>query len=191
MKFILFSWFLVAWISIAATAFAQTEEPKKAADAPPVIEVYFNPRGGLAEAIIREIDAAKTSVLVQAYSFDYLPIAESLAAAKKRKVEVLVLLDKDKTLEEKPTVPRFLEHAGVSLKLDGSHHTAHNKTMIIDNQTVITGSFNFTKHSEKDNAENLLVIHDHALAEKYTANWKAHDEHSKPYQADASEKPSK
>ena len=48
--------------------------------------------------------------------------------------------------------------------------------MIIDGETVITGSFNFTKAAEENNAENLLVIHDKKLAALYTKNWQKHDE---------------
>jgi len=50
--------------------------------------------------------------------------------------------------------------------------------MIIDGETVITGSFNFTKAAEENNAENLLVIHDKKLAERYTRNWQDHERHS-------------
>jgi phosphatidylserine/phosphatidylglycerophosphate/cardiolipin synthase-like enzyme len=54
--------------------------------------------------------------------------------------------------------------------------------MIIDGETGITGSFNFTKAAEEGNAENLLVIHSKDLAEKYTANRQAHTEHSVKYE---------
>lgn len=40
----------------------------------------------------------------------------------------------------------------------------------------------FTKQAEHGNAENLLVIHDPVLAGRYAANWRAHAEHSVPYQ---------
>ncbi len=50
-----------------------------------------------------------------------------------------------------------------------------------DGNTVITGSFNFTKNAEENNAENLLVIRSPELAAKYTANWNAHYAHSEPY----------
>ena len=53
--------------------------------------------------------------------------------------------------------------------------------MIIDGETVITGSFNFTKAAEENNAENLLVIHDKKLAARYTENWQKHAEHSEIY----------
>jgi PLD-like domain len=44
-------------------------------------------------------------------------------------------------------------------------------TRLIDGDTILTGSFNFTKAPEQENAENLLTIRDAALAEQYTANW--------------------
>jgi len=53
--------------------------------------------------------------------------------------------------------------------------------MIIDNETVITGSFNFTKAAEESNAENLLVVRDKELASRYTENWQVHDEHSEAF----------
>ena len=53
--------------------------------------------------------------------------------------------------------------------------------MVIDGETVITGSFNFTTAAEEHNAENLLLIKDKSLAEKYTANWREHAGHSEPY----------
>jgi len=44
-----------------------------------------------------------------------------------------------------------------------------------------TGSFNFTKAAEEKNAENLLVIRDRKLAERYTRNWQEHHLHSEVY----------
>ena len=57
------------------------------------------------------------------------------------------------------------------MRIDYIPTIAHNKVIIIDNKTVITGSFNFTRSAQKYNAENVLIIHDPKLAEKYTANW--------------------
>ena len=53
--------------------------------------------------------------------------------------------------------------------------------MIFDGETVLTGSFNFTAVAEEHNAENLLVIRDRALAERYTCNWDKHLGRSGPY----------
>ena len=53
--------------------------------------------------------------------------------------------------------------------------------MIIDGLTVITGSFNFTRAAEENNAENLLVIQDAQMAARYAQNWEIHRQHSEPY----------
>ena len=145
----------------------------------PPIEVFFSPEGGCTEAVVRELDAAQSSVLVQAYSFTSRPIAQALAAARRRGVHVEVIIDRKEI--DKFSQAGFLHHAGVPVCLDGRHAIAHNKVIVIDGKTVITGSFNFTKQAEERNAENLLVIRDIVLAEKYAANWKQHAEHSEEY----------
>lgn len=53
--------------------------------------------------------------------------------------------------------------------------------MVIDGQTVITGSFNFTKAAEEHNAENLLILKDPELAKRYMENWQLHSRQSEPY----------
>ncbi len=58
---------------------------------------------------------------------------------------------------------------------------AHNKIMVIDANTVVTGSFNFTKAAEERNAENVLIIRNRDLAARYIGNWNKHAKHSEPY----------
>jgi phosphatidylserine/phosphatidylglycerophosphate/cardiolipin synthase-like enzyme len=53
--------------------------------------------------------------------------------------------------------------------------------MIIDGETVITGSFNFTKAAEENSAKNLLVIRGKKLTERYTKNWQERERHSEVY----------
>ncbi len=148
----------------------------------PAIEVYFSPHGGCTEAVVKELAAAKATILVQAYSFTSAPIAKALLDAHKRGVKVEVILDKSQKTE-KYCEADFMVNVGIPTKIDAKHAIAHNKIIVIDGATVITGSFNFTKNAEENNAENLLVIRSPELAAKYTANWKAHADHSDPYAA--------
>jgi phosphatidylserine/phosphatidylglycerophosphate/cardiolipin synthase-like enzyme len=141
------------------------------------IEIHFSPNGDCTATILRELAAAKSSVLVQAYWFTSVPIAKGLADAYKREVKVQVILDQSR-VEKHRTEADFLVQNGVPTLIDGKHVTAHNKVIVIDGEVVITGSFNFTGQSEDENAENMLVIRDKTIAEKYVANWKAHAEHS-------------
>jgi phosphatidylserine/phosphatidylglycerophosphate/cardiolipin synthase-like enzyme len=137
-------------------------------DAP--AQVYFSPRGGCTEAIVAALGAARKSVLVQAYSFTSGPIAAALIAAHGRGVEVRVILDKSDRTERNGEMPVLLQ-AGIPTWIDFIHAIAHNKVMVIDGTTVITGSFNFTKQAESRNAENLLILQDRGLARLYQANW--------------------
>ena len=153
----------------------------KAGPLPP-IDVYFSPKGGAADAVVRALDAARQTVFVQAYSFTNKDILEALVHAHQRGVVVHVILDKS-NLSDEYTGADFVAHHGIPVLIDAGHEIAHNKIMIIDDETVITGSFNFTRQAEEHNAENLLVIHDHGMAERYLANWHGHEAHSQPYVA--------
>lgn len=144
------------------------------------VKVFFSPKGGCTEAVVENVGKAKSTVLVQAYSFTSAPIAKALVDAAKRGVKVQVILDKSQRTE-KYSGADFLLHEGVPTFIDAKHAIAHNKIMVIDSHTILTGSFNFTKAAEENNAENLLVIEDDALAKKYTANWQSHLAHSEPY----------
>ena len=52
------------------------------------------------------------------------------------------------------------------------------KIFIIDETLVLTGSYNFTDSAELRNAENLLIITNDELAQKYLTNFWNHFEHS-------------
>jgi phosphatidylserine/phosphatidylglycerophosphate/cardiolipin synthase-like enzyme len=142
--------------------------------------VYFSPHGGCTEAVVKELGQAKSTVLVQAYSFTSAPIAKALLDAHERGLKVQVILDRSQR-KEKYSSATFLYNQGIPVKIDAAHAIAHNKIMVIDGETVITGSFNFTKAAEEENAENLLVIRDRRLAELYTRNWQKHEKRSEGY----------
>ena len=143
-------------------------------------DVYFSPNGGAATAVIREIDDAKTEVRVQAYSFTHAGIAKALVEAKKRGVDVAIILDKSNKTA-KYSAADFTAHAGIPTYIDAKHPIAHNKIIVVDGETVLTGSFNFTKAADEKNAENLLVIRSKELAQTYLENWERHKAHSVMY----------
>ena len=144
-------------------------------------QVNFSPHGGCKEAIVREIGKAKSEVLVQAYSFTSKPIAEALIEAKKCGIHIEIILDKSNR-SAKYSVADFTTHMGMPTHIDAEHAIAHNKIMVIDRETVITGSCNFTKAAEEKNAENLLILKSKDVAKTYLDNWNRHKMHSEEYQ---------
>ena len=108
-----------------------------------------------------------------------LPFAQADVPAA-RGVAVQAILDRSQKTE-KYSEADFLAHAGIPTFIDSAHAIAHNKIMIIDGETVITGSFNFTTAAEEKNAENLLLLRDSKLATRYLVNWNEHRRHAKAY----------
>ena len=139
--------------------------------------VYFTPPAGVAQAIIAQLDQSQNEVLVQAYGFTHRPIARALVRAQQRGVVVRVLVDQ-KSEAQNHEVLALLQDSQVQLRGDGRHAIAHNKLMLIDEQVVITGSFNFTNAAETRNAENLLILRSADLAQVYKQQWLRHWAHS-------------
>ena len=169
-------WFCFA-VSGAAAGQAMQEVPTYIVST----RVYFSPDGIDPQAIIDQINGAKRSIFVQAYSFTNKDIVKALVEANKRGVDVFVILDKSNKTD-RYSVADLLDHFAVSTYIDDKHAIAHNKIMILDKETVITGSYNFTNAAEHKNAENTLIIRSADLADAYFANWAVHQKHSQPYQ---------
>lgn len=145
--------------------------------------VCFTPGKNCTNEIVKTLQQAKKVVRVQAYSFTSAPIAKALVEAKRRGIDVKVILDKSQQ-KARYSSATFLYNQGIPVWIDYKPAIAHNKVMVIDNQFVITGSFNFTKAAQTKNAENVLIINDHRLAKAYTDNWANRLQQSKPYYKD-------
>jgi phosphatidylserine/phosphatidylglycerophosphate/cardiolipin synthase-like enzyme len=87
------------------------------------MDVYFSPHGGRTEAVVRELDAAKESLLVQAHSFAAAPIAKALVDAHRRGVKVQVILDKSQRTERYSSAT-FLKNAGIPTYIDDKRRAA-------------------------------------------------------------------
>ena len=134
------------------------------------ISVCFTPGQNCTSLIERSIMEARKSVLMHAYSFTSQPIANALIRAKEKGVEVVILVDKSQ-VKDKHTKVWHLKAAGIKVLVDVLPGIAHNKVLIIDDERVITGSFNWTNAAQFRNAENVLMIGDPKTVEFYKSNW--------------------
>jgi phosphatidylserine/phosphatidylglycerophosphate/cardiolipin synthase-like enzyme len=162
---------LAAGLAAALMAFA----PGVGAQAP-AWQVCFTPGQDCTGLIVDEIGGARRSILIHAYSLTSVPILVAPKAAHARGVDVEVIVDRTSARVSKSgsrySAATYLSNAGIPVWIDTRVAIAHNKVMVLDGATVITGSFNFTATAQAKNAENLLVIHDVALATRYRENWK-------------------
>lgn len=137
---------------------------------PKNVELCFTPPSGCSAVIEGQISKATSSIYVQAYGMTSPTIVDALINAHKRGVKVRILLDKS-NLKDKWSKRSLLVDAGVDVGIDKVSGIAHNKIIIIDQQIVITGSFNFTRAADSRNAENLIIINDKSIANEYLQNW--------------------
>lgn len=111
-------------------------------------QVCFTPGQNCTQLIVDEINHAKKSLYVQAYSFTSAPIAKAIVDAKRRGVDVKVILDKSQIKNNRYSSAKFLMNQGVPVWIDYKVSIAHNKIILIDMTTLVTGSFNYTKAAQ-------------------------------------------
>lgn len=136
-------------------------------------EIYFtdpaNPAsrqesGGIEQAIIASIDAARLSVDVAIYSLSLRELGNALLRARDRGVAVRVVMESD---NRERSVPQALIEGGLPILGDRREGLMHDKFVIIDRSEVWTGSMNFTVNGAYDDNNNLVHIRSVKVAENY------------------------
>lgn len=128
------------------------------------VEVVFCKVGNCEETLIEEINSARKSVNVLAFSFTSIPVADSLVEAKKRGVNVSVLMEASR--RGKYSVDDYLAEKGIDIYFDKNPATMHEKVFIIDDKKFIMGSYNPTKNANERNDENMVIVRNKHLTEK-------------------------
>jgi phospholipase D len=128
-------------------------------------DVCFTPSERCDLKIIKNIDESKTEIDLMAYELTSENIITSLENAQKRKVNVIVILDKS----QKRYYQKYhdLINDGAKIFIDYKPKIAHNKVIIFDNKKILTGSYNFTMSAQWKNAENYVIIDSASLAKSY------------------------
>ncbi len=134
-------------------------------------EVAFAPDPAALQLVLKGIAQARRSIHLAAYVFTSKPVATALLEAKRRGVEVAVVADMQEN-QRQYSATRYLANQQLPVRLNGKYAILHDKFMIIDQQHVQTGSFNYTASAASKNAENVLIIWNApALAARYESQW--------------------
>jgi phosphatidylserine/phosphatidylglycerophosphate/cardiolipin synthase-like enzyme len=148
-------------------------------------EVFFTPWDDAEAAIASAIESAEEKIYIQAYVWTSKPLTKSLIKAKSRGVKIYILADKEQMQNSDASLIPELAKQNIPINLETKYQNAHNKVIIIDpkgsNPKVITGSYNFSYSAQYKNAENVLIIHDASIVNKYLANWRRHQQDASAY----------
>ncbi len=132
------------------------------------IENYFSPVDNVMQKIIAEVEGAKSSVKFMAFTYTYNDLAQAMISRQKAGAKVEGVIENRGASQG--ALPELF-CANVPVEVDGNKYTMHHKVIIIDDNTVITGSFNFTKTADTANDDNVLIIHSSGVAALYDAEF--------------------
>ncbi|PIF06930.1 phospholipase D family nuclease [Candidatus Pantoea floridensis] len=141
----------------------------------PSIDVGFSPEGSAEQLVIRTLDDARESIRLMGYSFTSPEVVKSLVAAKRRGVDVRVVVDdKGNRSKASQAAMNVVINAGIPLRTNGQYKIMHDKVIITDGQNVEVGSFNYTRSAAESNSENALVVRGvPSLAQMYLTHWQS------------------
>jgi phosphatidylserine/phosphatidylglycerophosphate/cardiolipin synthase-like enzyme len=139
-----------------------------AASATPASEVYFSPNGGARQRLVRAIQDSRKTIDIAVYNFTAYELADALYAAKARGVQVRVVVDREMA-ETSGSGVRGLRLNGITVRSLGvpEQSLMHNKFAVFDERLVVTGSYNWTNSAEHANYENLVVLEEPKLVERF------------------------
>ena len=162
---------------------AGTRSNGAAVPAGQTIDVAFSPDAGSEELVVRAIASARSNIGVAAYSFTSPVVAKALLTAKKRGVDVRVVVDENGNRSKASLAALdLLAAAGIPTRTISRYAIHHDKYMVIDKTTVQTGSFNYSKAAAKSNSENVVIIWNNPdVALTYLKHWQDRFDQGKPY----------
>jgi phosphatidylserine/phosphatidylglycerophosphate/cardiolipin synthase-like enzyme len=128
------------------------------------VENYFSPEDGVMSRLVSLVQNAKKSVHFMIFTFTDKDLASAMIARAQGGVDVKGVIE-NRGASNGALVPLYC--AKLPVKVDGNKYTMHHKVIVLDDNTVITGSFNFTQSADKENDDHVIVIHSPAVAAAY------------------------
>lgn len=130
------------------------------------LEVLFSPEDPVRERVMDLLSQAKKEISFLAFSFTDDEMGQILAKQAKAGLQIRGVFERMGATSKYSEYGR-LKKAGIDVRRDGNPAIMHHKVFLIDGETVVTGSYNFSKNADRSNDENLVVLHDSALTAQY------------------------
>lgn len=141
-------------------------------------QAFFSPDDDLETILIALINAEQRAIRAAVFSFTNGAIAQALVNAYKRGVQIEIITDIS-CLRDKFNKIDMLKKAGIKIfvynpRISRSllNNIMHNKFVLFEknagNKSLVwTGSFNWTKSAQVNNQENIIILDEIHIIEKY------------------------
>ncbi len=131
------------------------------------VEVYFAPEDHPLPHLMPLLEGAQKSIYFMAFNFTDDDLSRLLVAKARQGVKVAGVFDEQQAHTSKGNEYEYLKAAGLAVFLDANPYAMHHKVFIVDEETVVFGSYNFTRSAETRNDENMLIVFDPLLASQF------------------------
>lgn len=129
----------------------------------------------LQEKIMEYLSEAKEEVNIAVAWFTSDRLIEKIQELKNRGIKINVIISSDKSNIKKQS--KLIEASNIFKIIDiskrkgrSSRNIMHNKYCVIDNYTVIDGSYNWSNNA-RYNEEHIIVVQSKLVADMYKANF--------------------
>ena len=146
-----------------------TPYPRLTVDGVP-LEVYFAPDDHPQKRLVALLRSTQSRLFIWAYIWTAHPLTDEVLALARRGVQVRGWFEAEQLDAAGHDYPRF-KAAGLAVEPDPLPGLLHHKVLVLDGQTVVLGSYNFTRSADVRNDENVLVVHDADLAAAFVFWW--------------------
>lgn len=135
-----------------------------------LVETHFESEGNVRARIIELVADATSSVYFMAFAFTDDDIAQAMVGRHRAGLEVRGVIEARNT-GGIGSVFEPMEQSGVDVLPDGNPYVMHHKVIIIDEEIVVTGSYNFSASAASRNDENVLIVHSSEIAAQYVSEF--------------------
>jgi phosphatidylserine/phosphatidylglycerophosphate/cardiolipin synthase-like enzyme len=134
------------------------------------IQVYYASEDPVLPALIATLTRANKSIRFMNFSFTDYDAAKAIIDRAGAGIAAQGIFETTGSQTDASEL-RTLFCAGIPARQDGNKYILHHKVFIIDDTTVVTGSFNISSNATRSNDENLMIISDPDLAAQYIAEF--------------------
>ncbi|MBN1874277.1 MAG: hypothetical protein JXA33_08595 [Anaerolineae bacterium] len=147
------------------TSPSTVDEQSVTIDGTPV-QILFAAEDDVADRLAALLEGAQSSIRFMAFSFTHEGMGNAVLERAEAGVDVMGIFETRGSETEYSELP-ILYCADVPVRQDGNPGTFHHKVLVIDEQTVVTGSFNFSENADTSNDENVVMITNRDIAAQY------------------------
>ena len=134
-------------------------------DGTPIL-VLFGAEDDVISKLIPLVESAQKNIRFMAFSFTHDDLGAAVLDRLLDDVDVMGIFER-RGSETKHSELTSLYCVGALVNQDGNPGTFHHKAFVIDEEIVITGSFNFSNNANKSNDENVIVMINKDIAQLY------------------------